>query len=259
MKSRTFLFLAPCVTSLLAGGVLAAGDGAIIARSGPARTALLELFTSEGCSSCPPAEKWMASLLAAEGLWKDFVPVAFHVDYWDDLGWKDGLASPAFTKRQRSYARDWNASTVYTPGFVLDGREWRSQLPAAGLAAGTKDAPGRLVVEQSAPSEFRISFFPDTSFSGGVACLALLGFDRNSNVRAGENAGRELAHQFAALELGQSALSRDGRTGAWTASIRISTRQRGRLAIAAWIARPDSPAPVQSAGGSLPPPHPWLK
>jgi len=60
----------------------------LVFQSAATRTALLELFTSEGCSSCPPAETWLTSLTAAAGLWKDFVPVAFHVDYWDYLGWR---------------------------------------------------------------------------------------------------------------------------------------------------------------------------
>ena len=60
------------------------------------QTTLVELYTSEGCSSCPPAESWLNGLKESPGLWKDFVPLAFHVDYWDDLGWRDPLAAPGF-------------------------------------------------------------------------------------------------------------------------------------------------------------------
>src|SRR5688572_1610666 len=88
---------------------------------------LLELYTSEGCSSCPPADRWLSDLKDDPGLWKNFVPVAFHVDYWDHLGWKDKFARAAHTSRQRRYADEWGANTVYTPGLVLDGAEWRSR------------------------------------------------------------------------------------------------------------------------------------
>src|SRR5438270_9390200 len=78
-------------------------------RSGPAKVALVELYTSEGCSSCPPAEKWLGSLTADPGLWRQFVPVAFHVNYWDNLGWRDALATKAFTDRQYAYSAAWGA------------------------------------------------------------------------------------------------------------------------------------------------------
>src|ERR1043165_1553662 len=96
-------------------------------RSEPARATLIELYTSEGCSSCPPAEKWLGELRNDAGLWKSFVPVAFHVNYWDHLGWKDVLASKAFTDREYAYADGWRAGSVYTPCFVRNGQEWRPQ------------------------------------------------------------------------------------------------------------------------------------
>src|ERR1700688_327791 len=91
-------------------------------KSGPARASLLELYSSEGCSSCPPADEWLSSLTGAKGLWADFVPVAFQVDYWNRLGWKDPLSSSEFTARQQAYANFWKKSSVYTPGLVLNGK-----------------------------------------------------------------------------------------------------------------------------------------
>src|SRR5213592_2697372 len=93
--------------------------------SGKTQTSLIELFTSEGCSSCPPAEKWMSALKTNPDLWKKVVPIAFHVDYWDHLGWRDRFSKPQFTERQRRYAAAWGGDSIYTPGFVLNGREWR--------------------------------------------------------------------------------------------------------------------------------------
>src|ERR671937_1167549 len=88
--------------------------------SGPQRTHVIELFTSQGCSSCPPAEAWFSKLKAEPRLWKDFVPLAFHVDYWDRLGWRDPFAAREWTARQYQYSASWKSESVYTPGFVLD-------------------------------------------------------------------------------------------------------------------------------------------
>src|SRR5438034_11825938 len=85
--------------------------------SGETQSTLIELFTSEGCSSCPPAEKWLSVLKSNPDLWKKIIPVAFHVDYWDRLGSRDRLAKPEFTSRQPRYAAAWGGDSVYTPGF----------------------------------------------------------------------------------------------------------------------------------------------
>src|SRR4051812_10684196 len=97
-----------CIASLI--GLLAVGAGPrvavaeeIVLRSGPARVTLVELFTSEGCSSCPPAEAWLGQLRTSPELWKEFVPVAMHVNYWDHLGWRDALAAKTFTDREHVY------------------------------------------------------------------------------------------------------------------------------------------------------------
>src|SRR5258708_30257782 len=90
---------------------------------------LLELFTSEGCSSCPPADAWMSKLKTNPGLWKRVVPVVFHVDYWNGLGWPDRFAPAANTARQHRYAAAWRSNSVYTPGFVLNGHERRGSFP----------------------------------------------------------------------------------------------------------------------------------
>src|SRR5438067_10607068 len=109
------------VLSLFFGGVLCADN--VMFESGPRKVQLLELFTSEGCSSCPPAEASFSRLVNDARLWREFVPVAFHVDYWDRLGWKDSFASAEWTKRQQIYAQNWKAQSVYTPAFDLNGRE----------------------------------------------------------------------------------------------------------------------------------------
>src|SRR6516164_9572668 len=107
--------------SILGFGITLLGKEVARFESGPAQVSLLELYTSEGCSSCPPAEAWLGELSRNPNLWRAVVPVSFHVDYWDNLGWKDGFSSREFTLRQRFYAASWGSESVYTPGFVLNG------------------------------------------------------------------------------------------------------------------------------------------
>jgi len=107
------------------------------------QTTVIELFTSKGCSSCPPAERWLNKLVEHPGLWEDFIPLAFHVDYWDRLGWKDVYAKPEHTRRQYRYQKDGNVRVVYTPGFFANGQEWRdwsnwfeTTMPESGEGVG---------------------------------------------------------------------------------------------------------------------------
>src|SRR5258708_27687280 len=96
-----------CLFAILA--CVPASSAPIAFESSERQTALLELYTSEGCSSCPPAEAWLSKLKSAAGLWTNLVPVAFHVDYWNNLGWRDELSSEEFSDRQRHYAQAWSA------------------------------------------------------------------------------------------------------------------------------------------------------
>ena len=88
------------------------------------QVSMLEVYSSQGCSSCPPAELWMSKFKQDKRLWKQLVPMNFHVDYWDYLGWKDPYASSIFTQRQRDYKALGLSSTVATPGFVVSGHGW---------------------------------------------------------------------------------------------------------------------------------------
>lgn len=102
----------------------------------PAR-AVVELFTSQGCSSCPPADAALADLATAD----DLVALSYHVDYWDYLGWRDTLASPENTRRQQLYARTFGTGSVYTPQAVLNGRRHVSGADRAAIDAGLADPP----------------------------------------------------------------------------------------------------------------------
>ncbi|WP_157693691.1 DUF1223 domain-containing protein [Opitutus sp. GAS368] len=207
--------------------------------SGEGRTHLLELYTSEGCSSCPPAEEWLGSLRDAPGLWRDFVPVAFHVVYWDHLGWRDRFASKEFTARQYAYSAAWGSDTVYTPGFVLDGAEWRRSTPPSASAGKT----GLLAVEYADDGACRVTFAAAGDYEVHVA---LLGGGIVSGVKAGENEGRTLHHEFVALALTVAPL-RDG-----AAELKLPRKAEPgvtRQALAVWITRRGDPTSLQATGG----------
>ena len=211
--------------------------------SGENRVHLLELYSSEGCSSCPPAELWLGDLREAPGLWRDFVPVAFHVDYWDRLGWRDRFARKEFTARQYAYSNSWRSDNVYTPEFVLDGLEWRKA--AGGPPSAVTHSAGVLSVDYLTAGICRVSFAPAGDFEVHVA---LLGGGVVSAVRAGENSGRQLHHEFLVLEMKSANLS-GGRAelSLNDAAIKGVTRR----ALAAWITRRGELAPIQATGGWL--------
>ncbi len=223
---------------------LVSADAETTLRSGPQRVALLEIYTSEGCSSCPPAEAWVGRLKADGRLWKQVVPVVFHVDYWDDLGWKDRFARREYTSRQRAYSSVWGTSSVYTPGFVLDGEEWKgwfngSPLPGAG------DRPAGTLEVKIERRTATITFSEDSGAKEIEAHLAPLAMDVSSDVLGGENRGRKLAHNFVALDLVSRKLKNEEFT------VEIPFDYPAAKAVAVWVTSAGSVTPVQAAGGYL--------
>jgi len=208
--------------------------------SGPQRTHLLELFTSEGCSSCPPAEAWLSKLKAEPRLWKDFVPLAFHVDYWDRLGWRDLFAAKEWTARQYQYSANWKSGSVYTPGFVLDGREWQDR----SVPTSANEKPGVLKVSIT-NQQIVAAFVPIESGTRNVDLhVASLGFDLTTRVTAGENNGRSLRQDFVVLSLLKQKMSERKAESAFNPDPRAG-------AIAAWITAANQVEPIQAVGGWL--------
>ncbi len=220
-------------------------------KSGKARIGLLELYTSEGCSSCPPADRWLSKLTQSDELWRRWVPVAFHVDYWDELGWPDRFASSAFSQRQRRYARQGSLSSVYTPGFVFDGREWRLRHGIPGTQSSDQNGAGQILLKL-ADGQAQIQYLPSMQSDRPViASVAILGFNLSTQVIRGENRGRNLRHDFVVLSLQEQPLARhDGRL---TGSVQLSERkiESERMAIAAWVSQAPTLAPLQAVGGWL--------
>lgn len=218
------------------------------------RTALLELFTSEGCSSCPPAEAWLSRLKSDARLWKDFVPVAFHVDYWDYLGWRDPFGTADYSERQRTYAAQWKSRSVYTPGFVLDGKEWRGWFNRDELSRVSNQPGGKLTASLDDGKRWLLRFEPaGQSFSTFDFRAALLGFDLNSDVKAGENRGRKLQHDFVVITLA-TATSKRGSDSFQTELTLTppSHLSAKRLGVAVWVTRHGDSQPLQAIGGWLP-------
>lgn len=218
--------------------------------SGEKQTALIELFTSEGCSSCPPAEAWLSALKSDPRLWHELVPVAFHVDYWDYLGWKDPFASPLHSQRQRRYQREGGIRAVYTPGFVVNGREWRGWIRRQDPVITPRPA-GRLVL-QLAGSQVSAYYAGQDAAQGGYTLnLAVLAFDVRSKVTAGENSGRYLQQDFAVVGF-TSFRSGEGR---WEVELSPFDHALAlRYGLAAWVSPAGSQAPLQAVGGWLPMP-----
>ncbi|NJN47510.1 MAG: DUF1223 domain-containing protein [Candidatus Competibacteraceae bacterium] len=170
-----------------------------VLHSGSRQVSLLELYTSEGCSSCPPADRWLSKLTSDTRLWREVVPVAFHVDYWDYLGWPDRFASSVFGTRQRQYAQNGFIRTVYTPGLILNGKEWRGwfQRPQLRLDHGAEVGQLSLRLENG---QVEARFTANGNQPARLDIhLALLGFGLSSQVQAGENRGRMLQHDFVVL------------------------------------------------------------
>src|SRR2546423_11438094 len=158
---------------------MSAQAGQIIFESKPARAHLIELYTSEGCSSCLRAEHWMSGLTTQPRLWQVIGPVAFHVDYWDPLGWRDPFASKIWTERQADYSVRWKTESVYTPAFVLDGKEWHSgKLPDAST-----DTAGVLKIAIDG-ERVTAAFKADSSGRYDIH-VARLGFSLTADVTAG--------------------------------------------------------------------------
>ncbi|MDJ0807959.1 MAG: DUF1223 domain-containing protein [Gammaproteobacteria bacterium] len=212
---------------------------------------LLELFTSQGCSSCPPADQWLSGFVDHPDLWQKVIPMAWHVDYWNDLGWPDRFATAAFSQRQRDYHKAGLIASVYTPGFVLQGQEWRGWFRGGTADFRSQARVGRLALEISPGDSVEVSFRPTVPEWDQplTARLALLGCGLISSIGGGENAGRELTEDFVVLGIS----SAESATADWSVPWpKVQATDAKRLAVVVWLSARGSPAPIQAAGGWLP-------
>lgn len=182
------------------------------AKSGERRVALLELYTSEGCNSCPPADEWVSKLPSKELTSDRIVPLAFHVDYWDYLGWRDAFSQIKFTERQRQTAQINRSGFIYTPQLVLNGRDYRRGLLWDGTSERIKEINQQkpladISLTLSMPAAGQLHVSGEIVVPGALvrqnaqAYLALYENNLSNNVKAGENNGHTLHHDFVVREL----------------------------------------------------------
>lgn len=189
---------------IFAAMAVASFPGGALAGSATQSAVVVELFTSQGCNSCPPADAYLQELARRD----DIVALEFHVDYWDYIGWADPFAKPAFTNRQRRYAANLEQRYVYTPQMVIDG--WRHEI-------GSKRSAVEMAIKLA--RQDKLDFTPSVTLThgdNGVAVsidgpdaprsfdIVLVSFDKKheTKVKRGENAGRTMtnAHVVRSLD-----------------------------------------------------------
>lgn len=246
MHKFTLLFI------LLVFYIGASVQAEVIITSPNTRVNLLELYTSEGCSSCPPADAWVSKLKSHPGLWISFVPVVFHVDYWNYIGWKDRFSSAEYSSRQRSYAQSKNLKTVYTPGFLLNGQEWRSFFGLKEPPTESNERVGSLELTVN-NREIATVFMPDAGLdeSNYVLNVAVLGSDIKTDVKAGENSNRELKHDFTVLGYKKISMNKNDSEHTIKTQLPDIIETAPRMAVSAWINKDSDLIPIQAAGGWL--------
>jgi hypothetical protein len=181
------------------------------AASGPDTQALLELYTSEGCSSCPPAERWLSNF-GRDRKDSRVVPIEFHVDYWNGDGWKDPFSDARYTRRQESLQKATGARFVYTPQIVVGGRDipdWRTALsiPVTILRIHSQQAKAALAIDATVADDAAIRGAVDAKLAAGTPAknlsLVVVALQNGlaSRVTAGENRGERLTHDFVARDM----------------------------------------------------------
>lgn len=203
-------FLALTVFAILSANTISLNAAECSAKSGQSRVALLELYTSEGCSSCPPADKWL-SYLPQQGIdSSQLVPLSMHVDYWNYIGWKDPYSAPEYTQRQREIAQRNQLRSIYTPQMVFNGRDyrgWRRQDVKQLLKeVNAWPAAANLQLNWQSTIENKLSLTVNATLLGKpksnpILYAALYENELISNVSAGENDGRKLKHDYVVREM----------------------------------------------------------
>lgn len=197
------------------------------ASSGPWRIPLVELYTSEGCSSCLPADRWLSGLAANPSNSERVIPLALHVDYWDYIGWKDRFAQAKFSARQREMVRLNHSAIVYTPQVMLNGKDFRAwgsdSFSRAVGEINRQPAHAWITLTLSPSSSNELQVTANARARSGVALyVALYENDLQSKIKAGENQGRQLHHDSVVREwYGPLSMNRDGRV-TWQQAVQLN-------------------------------------
>ena len=253
---RPGVFLAKTAAVLwrltFAGAILAAAPATAecIARAETKPVPLVELYTSEGCSSCPPADRWLSQLPPGR-----LVPLALHVDYWDYIGWKDRFAQARFSQRQRDMVNRGGGRVVYTPQVMLNGRDFRGWHSAAAFDEAVRQHAAR-------PLQAKLVLAVDSGTGGWAARLsgevlsrkgraeayiALYENGLSSAVEAGENRGARLHHDYVVRQWqGPLPVGADGRIALSHTFAQVNGVDFNRAGVAAFIQDADSGEVLQA-------------
>jgi hypothetical protein len=190
-----------CAMALATVSATAADSLSCQATSGKFITPVVELYTSEGCSSCPPADQWLAGQIKRKDISANFL--AFHVDYWDDIGWPDRFANHHYTERQRTRVQQKGSSTVYTPQVMIGEQtgvswSWPDRSEKYIKQANTELALATLAVQaqgRGAQWRAKVQLSARQALSNTQWYLAVYQDGLSSQVSAGENSGVLLRHE----------------------------------------------------------------
>jgi len=199
---------------------------------------VVELYTSEGCSSCPPADRWLSTLKQDDALFDSILPMAFHVDYWDKLGWPDRFATADNSNRQRSLVREDLISQVYTPGIVINSEEWHGWFQGKRTPPVNTTQPGPLQASLNG-NTLVVRFEQPNDL---VLNMAWLGVGLETIVKAGENKGKTLKHDFVVLDHWQQAGKQN-----WHVTVpTVPDKGQQQTALAIWLTEPGSLQIIQA-------------
>lgn len=236
------------------------------AQSAVTRPYIIELYTSQGCSSCPPAEAWLSEQFNKTDLWQKYFPLAFHVTYWDYLGWRDIFGQKAFSERQYQHLNQKHTRQVYTPQFVINAKEWRGWFSGelTEIFAVPQPEVGVLKV-RIANQQLEASFVPQQPWgqhkdlSQARLQLALVGSGLTSEIKRGENRHKQLTHDFVVFSMQSIPVSVRATEFAasdsalyfeqYLNSIPATAQKAPQLAWVVWLTLNEEP--IQAVGGWL--------
>ena len=249
---RALLVLAAIVAPLILPRVFGTRNGSVAAPVASRKTVVVELFTSEGCSSCPPADELLGCLRQEEsqrGL--EIIPLGFHVDYWNSQGWNDRFSSADYSLRQQKYAERFRIEGPYTPQMVVDGDQefvgndasrarqviaQAASRPALASVEIAGSSGGNLDIRVTAPSKVTADVF-----------LAISEDNLSTMVRAGENNGRELHHWGVVRKLERVGQLRQG-SFAKTVALKFEKDWKGKdLHVTVFVQEPNEGAILGAA------------
>lgn len=256
IKMTACLTLLGLLLALTSSATLANRLDDFAVQSDPVQTQLIEMFSSQGCSSCPPAQRWLSGYAKQPGLWRDFVPVVFHVTYWDYLGWRDPYGQRQFSRRQYQHLNAKATRQVYTPQFVVSGREWRgwfAKPPSLSLHQSREIGVISLEIKGT---HFSATFVQSPSHQPLVQessqfYLALVGSGLATRISSGENHDKVLKEDFTVLSYGHYDGKRQLEGMIWQGDVPVlpeTAHQAEKLAWVAWVEESKS-MPLQAVGG----------